>query len=77
MKITVTNNDINRGYRHSCSNCPVALAMRRAFNRSILVAGIYWEFSGETEHHAMPLTVREWIRAFDDGGLVEPFEFDV
>lgn len=78
VKITVTQADIDNGVDHSCSRCPVVLALARVFNvRQVdvnvssrwLVDGVGW---GET-----PDAACDFIRDFDNKRPVKPFEFFV
>lgn len=76
MKITVTKKDIENGFPASCSSCPIALAIRRATRKNILVG------SSEIGHPAigfkdikLPKKVRLFIERFDQDIPVKPFSF--
>ena len=80
MRITVTQDDIDRGVRLNADQCPVALAATRAFGCHMLLgySGKLWPIY---EDVPMPIEcppeVRAFAEAFDWGLPVEPFEFEV
>jgi hypothetical protein len=76
VKITVTQEDIDRGQRKSMTKCPVARAVQAATGaehvsvaRSTIVVD-FW--SG-----VRPDVVAEFIKRYDYGFDVQPFEFDM
>ncbi len=83
MKITVTQNDINSGYRYSCNQCPVALAIKRAMGRTPIVGCFRVTFEDEAGRvpyepaYELPFDVREAIQHFDNGAQIDPFEFEL
>lgn len=86
VKVQVTQEDIDHGVAGDECDCPVSLAVRRAFPQSKKVhvlAGMRDDYvvevyveSGPTEFE-LPLEVNEWITTFDWGNIVEPVEFEM
>lgn len=78
MKINVTQEDIDNGkVRNSCY-CPVALAMRRVTKETWSVTGIGLFCDSKIGlNKSTPKSVLQFIRAFDIGMPVSPFEFEV
>ena len=86
MIINVTQEHINQGWRKSCRRCPVALAIQEVIRDKVIIVSqriyIYkdkeaydlskWELILE-----YPAIVKTFIDTFDDGGLVEPFSFEI
>lgn len=62
--ITVTQQDIDRGVKHSGKECPIALAVNRAAT-----------LGDELWHVRYPREVGYFIRDFDAGQPVKPFSF--
>lgn len=81
VTIEVTEADIQVGQRKNCFDCPIALAVRRAypeitnpeFNISV---GVRHGFVGNARFW-MPTEAAEFIKKFDAGETVEPFSFQV
>ena len=79
MRVTVTADDIAQGTPGSVRSCPIALAIDRATGNN----GPLWKVDGECAYrddepdHMLPEAAREFVRSFDVGGYVEPFEFEV
>lgn len=82
MKVRVTQEDIDRARAYiekygegALSNyCPIAQAIKRkqhrpahVFNISMIVGRLIYRLPGEAS---------KFIKAFDDGRAVEPFEFE-
>lgn len=82
MKISVTQDDIDKGIRLLSDSCPVAIAMNRcgfvrsAAYKTYLIWNHRGTFSG-WNGMATPLLVKEFITKFDEGQAVSPFEFDL
>jgi hypothetical protein len=83
MKIAVNRNDIAKGMPGISWGCPVALAIIRA-----LGLGRGHIMLGTDKAHILrpddgirsldlPPEVQTWIRKFDRGETVEPFEFEL
>ena len=83
MKISVTEQDIKKGFVGECRACPIALAIERATGRvGVAVARTYVNL-GEiraTGYHDLadlPESARSFIQRFDSRNPVEPFEFEL
>ena len=80
LRIRVTANDIKKGCRRQNGNCPIARAIKRnkgVYGVSVGVTDLSY-FVNDTYHFApMPKMAQLFIREFDDGCPVEPFEFTV
>lgn len=80
MKITVTQQHIDEGIRGSATRDPVAFAMADAgcLHPYAGISRLFW-YDSENRKHAANITetLYEFIRAFDQGEHVEPFEFEV
>jgi hypothetical protein len=81
MKIDVTQKHINRGFRKTCGQCPVALALAEAFSAN-------WSHAGpstlsvrrnrlRTLDWDTPVVARDFMLRFDSGAPVSPFSFDL
>lgn len=83
MKIQVTQDDIDHGKKRSCSGCPIGRAIARATGKDCLVGqssvklGKTWFRTPEERWLVLPDIASMFIRRFDDGEKVEPFEFEV
>ena len=81
MKIQVTQQDIDNGLKGLCTHCPVALAFKRVIQGGSVEVGdaayiFPYNFDGPTVMITLPEFVHKFIRAFDSGNKVEPFEFE-
>ena len=83
LRVDVTQEDIDHGFRHSTSHCPIALALRRRGYKMISVGNerISWA-TQEYEKGGRLSTSRpisseacEFIESFDSGCRVKPFSF--
>lgn len=77
MKIKVTEYDIYRGCRKSKSDCPIALAVTRTYGEKFLVNGSTMYSMVLPESFNLPESAINFVRKFDAGEKVEPFEFEV
>ena len=77
VKVSVTQDDINHGERRSCARCPVARAMTRALGKPVSAGPDGWWTLGDGSIHRFPLDVRANVMAYDEIGLMVPFEFEV
>lgn len=75
MKISVTQAHIDTGVPIQCSKCPIALAVGDVVVGEVAV-GIR-SLCIETYWIDLPSVAQQFIRAYDDGTVVEPFEFEV
>ena len=74
MRIEVTDSDIAQGLRHECHQCPIAYALRRASGVYDVMAGAKHIRIGD-RGYATPAAAESFIRHFDQGHTVLPFEF--
>ena len=74
MRIEVTQEDIDAGEADNCTECPVALAIRRACSGMALVH--YDEVMLGQEWYPLPPEAREFILAFDLVHLLPDFADD-
>ena len=79
MKIQVTREHIDKGIKGHACKCPVALALHAAGFKDAMV----WYTRICLEYTPPPYTPRnltdslvKFLRTFDKGQTVEPFEFD-
>lgn len=75
MKISVTQDDIDKGVARRCTECPVALAATRHVGKPVFVGPNY--ILSEPLEWDTPSAVKEFIAAFDNGQPVKPFEFEL
>jgi hypothetical protein len=78
MKITVTQEHIDKGLQKLLDACPIALALRDATGHVYCVdgEGIYqWGELGIL----LPPKAKRFIKAFDNDGpaAIKPFEFEI
>lgn len=88
LHINVTEQDIREGCRSEASNCPIALAGNRALREQ----GIDYLYLNASPHFiaihnddeeavfscdSVPIDARVFMREFDSGEEVDPFEFDI
>lgn len=84
--VRVTQELIDEGVQASCSNCPVALAIDRAFDLPRHIEAHVFSggdgdvvftncLTGQWRCKRFPPEVRSRIKAFDRGEGMEPFEF--
>lgn len=80
VTIEVTQEDIDRGIRESCTCCPIANAMKRILkpddvrvrNKETWTSYRYVELT-----HLLPNEAAKFIRYFDNGETVHPFTFEL
>ena len=81
MKVQVTQDHINTGWRRSHNWCPIGNAIRGmdgicevtvGANRIVWVTARSGSFEADT-----PARAEQFIKDFDNGRGVEPFEFDL
>lgn len=75
MKIKVEQHHIDRGIRHAANLCPVALAIEEELSLSCRAYSIIE--IGLKYHTITPIEVLSFMRRFDCGLPVEPFEFEI
>lgn len=81
MKISVTQEMIERGFKRDCRMCPVALAVVEAGGVNPIVGqqSIQWMPNRTAVYvrASTPEPVVQFIRSFDKGEQVSPFEFEL
>lgn len=79
--VTVTVDDIRDGVAINCTQCPVALALQRAYPEADASASpLFLRFYGNREIVAFAITpdeVRKFISRVDSFKDVEPFSFEI
>lgn len=74
--IKVTAEHISRGFKQDSESCPIAMAARDSFlSREVFVGRSIMCVDGYT--YDMPPEASRFVRSFDKGLPVEPFEFEV
>ena len=78
MKIKVTQEHIDNGWRCSRGWCPIALALRDVFGRDCdpRVSGVHIALGPGTSYRTPPEAMY-FISDYDDGRTVQPFEFEL
>lgn len=76
MLINVTARDIKFGIAVHGSRCPIARAIRRHFPKTDIAVSQTRFWVGSTPHH-LPEAATRFIRDFDHGWEVSPFQFTV
>lgn len=74
VKINIDQHHIDDGVRHSCMNCPIALAFEEKgfsvrINEGYAIIG--------RARYKLPEVARDFIDAFDSKKPVEPLAFEV
>lgn len=75
MKITVTQDDINKGIPLKAPRCAIARAIRRQTRRYASVGTETVTALGRPKAFATPPVAVAFIERFDAGKLVQPFSF--
>jgi len=81
--IKVTHDDIADGEKANCKKCPVALAINRATGKLWAVHTTYCYRISDIDsiiygpNISLEKSATDWIYAFDAGGYVEPFSFNL
>lgn len=77
-RIVVTQKDIDKGNSGNPYSCPVSLALTRGFKKATSVAGSAgWRFTENRIYFCLPVKVATFVRQFDCGYKVKPFQFNV
>lgn len=79
MRISVTQDHIDRGVKGDSCYCPVAIAMREADYRSPKVGrvSVRFDWDGGRAVLPVPYSVKTFVYRFDAGLDVWPFEFEL
>jgi hypothetical protein len=72
--IKVTQQDIDRGIKGDCEKCPIGLAVQRCLTGMNLRK---FYNSTEAQEQPLPPIATEFMRKFDAGEVVTPFEFAI
>ncbi len=73
--VPVTAADLAHGVRHSCTECPLARALRRADGRAWVVSRTDATSADGRHLVRLPRDVRGWVEDFDDGLPAGPRTF--
>ena len=79
MKIKVTQQDIAKGSRKKCDNCPIARAIKRETKSPVWVNSNHVDYlvKNELVVHLLPKKAITFIKRFDAGETVKPFTFEI
>ena len=80
MKIQVTQQHIDRGFKGSCTQDPIALALADAGFTKPRASPTYLSvegWRGERDNYPTPESVLEFMKQYDNDRLVWPFEFEL
>jgi len=80
MKITVTQEHINKGKRQSRCFCPIALAIKDVLGQNCDPrVGDMCIFIGKDpkQYYVTPWQAKAFISIFDSGGIPNPIEFEL
>lgn len=80
--IEVTDEDISRGKRRHCTNCPIGLAGQRAFPNHIVAVSSpgYLKVineAGKIKFYRLPEEAKVFDRRFDAGWAVKAISFTI
>ncbi len=74
-RVHVTAEDIAKGRRDSCVDCPIARALKRVTTDEVQVTSENIQLGDASVHP--PHAARMFVFAFDEGRPVEPFSFSL
>ena len=74
LNINVTQNDINKGVKKSCTSCPIARAIKRLKVVDTVYVYPFTAYINE-QHRGLPVEAWQFIQDFDGGREVKPFKF--
>jgi len=81
VKIKITQDDIDKGNRHSSISCPLARAINRIRGQGRFLVSVTsndWRWKDDWHSYwPLPEAAIEFIRAFDAGELVKPMELEL
>lgn len=75
MKIFVTGQHIQKGKRGTLRSCPIARALKDAGFTHVEVGSDGVRVDGIDLDPPFPPKVRRFVNQFDNGDVVEPFDF--
>lgn len=77
IEIPITRDHINKGVRHKCGECPIALAVSEKFHGevSVDVEAIVIQYEKSMKVFQVPIEAKVFIHRFDNWGDVyaKPF----
>lgn len=74
--VRVTQEHIDNGFARLARECPIALALKDAFQTSDTSMGVH-NFYINGKDYKPPQTVLDFVKIFDNKKEVYPFEFEV
>ena len=81
MKISVTQDHILLGDNECSVGCPIWMAVEERMHPSwcaiVLGYNVVFNTNGACIAATLPRSARDFIRCFDEGEPVEPFEFEL
>jgi len=77
MKVTVTQQHIDKGVKGSCGFCPIALAIKEAFNTDYVLVASDLDIGESIRDFPTPEEVQQFYCDFDRGQPVQPFTFEL
>ena len=75
IEVSVTADDIKHGEINNCYRCPIARALQRCGFERPIVDGVQICLGVGMAEIDTPAEANEFIKRFDDGLPVQPFEF--
>lgn len=76
MRVQVSQDDIEYGWKADAVLCPVAIALCREIGAPVKVSCLHWQ-SLYYGVKALPEKVIDWIYDYDTGRDVQPMTFEV
>ena len=76
MKVTVTQEDIDKGRPQVGHGCPIAIAVKRSNKSNTVWIGRFTAFIG-ADCYPLPGTAMQFVKDFDNNKPVEPFTFEM
>lgn len=77
MLVRITKPHVSNGIRGDTSRCPVALALRDAFPKAIVIDVFILYARIDGKEYNFPMDVALKIFEYDKTGALEPFEFEI
>lgn len=77
MLIKVIEEDINKGCVRNDTHCPIAYAIHRSLPEIEEVSVGNFRVHLDDKNVYLPVSAREFIKRFDQGEKVNPFEFEL
>lgn len=81
MKLTVTQEDIDKGIPTSCSKCPITLSAWRVFPNANDIWTSYYDltvmFGDMSLDYTLPAEAQYFMAEFDEHKTGQPFTFEI